>query len=162
MSSIRTREQDGGSDRAPRLLAVASAVTLLVAVAASLWRVLAAQSPSSPLHVGPLLGPIDSLADACWIAGFGGLALASVIAAGLVRRREATRAAALLGIGWALVLAGLILGAVAGTTGVQIIKAYPRTVAALLMKMVGCLGILSGVAYLAAGLLRRRGDRPDG
>ena len=143
---------------AARLVGVASVATLLIGALASVWRLFAAQSPSSPLHVGPLVGPIDTLEMACWIAGFGGVALAALMTTGLLDRAPARKAAVLLLLGWGLILAGLLTGAILGTHGTQIIKAYPRTVAVLLLKLFGFMGVLSGlVALLIAAARGRRG-----
>jgi len=102
-----------------------AAITLLVALISSLWRFLAAQSPSSPLHLGPLLGPIESLSYACWVAGFGGLAVAAIMRSSDFDRRAAKKISTALVVGWVLLLSGLILGAVLGTYGTQVIKALP-------------------------------------
>ena len=134
-------------------------MTLIIGALASAWRLFAAQSPSSPLHIGPLVGPIDTLEMACWIAGFGGLAIAALLNSGLLDGRAARKAAILLLLGWGLFLAGLLTGAILGTHGTQIIKAYPRTVAVLLFKLFGFLAVLSGLVSLLISVVRGRGGR---
>jgi hypothetical protein len=138
-----------------RPLAVASVATLLVAAIASAWSFLAAQSPSSPLHLGPLLGPIESLARTCWLAGAVGLALTAALPALGLREKNARLALRLLGLGWVILLGGMVAGALLGTTGTQVIQAFPRTVAVMLVKLAGFTALLAGLAALLVGLLRR-------
>jgi hypothetical protein len=138
-----------------RPLAAISAVTLVVAAAASAWAFLAAQSPSSPLHVGPLVGPIDSLARSCWLAGAVGFSLAAALPALDLCEPDERRALRLLGIGWAVLLLAMAAGALLGTTGTQVIEAYPRTVAVMLGKSAGFAVLLAGLVALLFGLLRR-------
>jgi hypothetical protein len=47
---------------AARVLPAVALASLVLAALASAWRFFAAQSPSSPLYLGPLLGPIESVA----------------------------------------------------------------------------------------------------
>jgi NAD/NADP transhydrogenase beta subunit len=136
-------------------LAASSAATLVVAAAASAWSFLAAQSPSSPLHVGPLAGPIDSLARACWLAGAVGLSLAAVLTIVSMREADERRTLRLLALGWIILLGAMVAGAILGTTGTQVIKAYPRTVAVMLAKFAGFAALLAGLLSLLVGLLRR-------
>jgi len=138
-----------------RPLAVASVGTLLVAATASAWSFLAAQSPSSPLHVGPLVGPIDSLARACWLAGAVGLSLTAVLPSLSLREGDERLALRLLALGWAVLLGAMLAGALLGTTGTQVIKAFPRTVAVMLVKLAGFATLLAGLTSLLVGLLRR-------
>jgi hypothetical protein len=138
-----------------RLPAVASAVTLLVGAIASAWAFLASQSPSSPLHVGPLVGPVEALAHACWLAGALGFALVAALPALGLREDDERRTVRLLALGWAVLLGGLIAGAVLGTSGTQVIKAFPRTVAVVLVKLAGYAGVLFGLLSLLVGALRR-------
>jgi hypothetical protein len=136
-------------------LAASSAVTLIVAAAASAWSFLAAQSPSSPLHLGPLAGPVDSLARACWLAGAIGLSLAAVLPGLALREADERRTLRLLAVGWAVLLGAMVAGAILGTTGTQVIKAYPRTVAVMLAKFAGFAALVAGLASLLVGVLRR-------
>jgi hypothetical protein len=138
-----------------RRFAASSAVTLVVAAAASAWSFLAAQSPSSPLHIGPLVGPIDSLARACWLAGALGLSLTAALPALAMREADERRTLRLLALGWAVLLGAMIAGALLGTTGTQVIKAYPRTVAVMLAKFAGFAALLAGLLSLLVGVLRR-------
>jgi hypothetical protein len=166
-------EMGGSSDNQARSIAaldgpawallIASALTLVLAALASIWRFLAAQSPSSPIHLGPLVGPIDNLATGCWIAGVAGLALAALWPRLGLARGPSRRIVVLFVGGWTVLLAGLILGAALGTTGTQVIKAYPRTVTVLMIKLVGFFALLVGLVRLAAAALtgRRRADRRD-
>jgi hypothetical protein len=136
-------------------LAVASVVTLLVAALASAWSFLAAQSPSSPLHLGPLVGPIDSLARSCWLAGVVGLSLTAALPTLGLREGDERRTLRLLALGWAVLLGGMVAGALLGTTGTQVIQAFPRTVAVMLVKLAGFAALLAGLTSLLVGLLRR-------
>jgi hypothetical protein len=138
-----------------RVLAVASTATLVFAAIVSAWGFLAAQSPSSPLHVGPLVGPIVSLAQACWLAGAIGLALAAALPGLSLRVGDERRTLALLALGWAILLVAMTAGAILGTTGTQVIKAYPRTVAVMLGKFAGFAALLAGLVSFLVGLLRR-------
>ena len=138
-----------------RRLAACSAGTLLVAAVASAWSFLAAQSPSSPLHLGPLLGPIESLARTCWLAGAVGLSLTAVLPTLGLREKDERLALRLLALGWAVLLGGMVAGALLGTTGTQVIKAFPRTVAVMLVKLAGFTALLAGLTSLLVGLLRR-------
>jgi hypothetical protein len=140
---------------AKRRLAIASAATLVVAAIASAWCFLAAQSPSSPLHLGSLVGPIDSLARACWLAGAIGLALAAALPGLALREADERRALRLLALGWAVLFGAMLAGALLGTTGTQVIQAYPRTVAVMLAKLAGFAAILAGLVSLLVGLARR-------
>ena len=134
---------------------MAATATLVIAAVASAWGFLAAQSPSSPLHLGPLVGPVDSLARACWIAGAVGLSLAAALPALSLRPGDERRAVVLLGIAWAILLAAMCAGALLGTTGTQVIKAYPRTVAVMLGKFAGFAALLAGLVSLLVGIRRR-------
>ncbi|MCK9459155.1 MAG: hypothetical protein M0R80_05910 [Proteobacteria bacterium] len=138
-----------------RALAVASTATLLFAAVVSAWGFLAAQSPSSPLHVGPLVGPVVSLAQACWLAGAIGFALAAALPTLSLRKGDERRTVALLALGWAILVVAMTAGAVLGTTGTQVIKAYPRTVAVMLGRFAGFAALLAGLVSLLVGLLRR-------
>jgi len=159
-SSKNQPQPTAGLGGPARLLGSAAALTLLVAALSSIWRFLAAQSPSSPIHVGPLVGPIENLATAGWIAGVAGLALAALWPRLALAPATARRIAILLVGGWAVLLVGLALGAVLGTTGTQVIKAYPRTVTVLMIKLVGFVALLIGLARLVGAVLRAKG-RPD-
>lgn len=139
----------------PRLVARVAVLTLIVAAIASLWRFFALQSPSSPLHIGPLRGPIESLAEGCWIAGFGGMAIAAVLPRFGADHRLAKRVCLLLLVGWGIMLVGLVAGALLGTSGTQVIKAYPRTVAVLFIKLTGFVFVLAGLLHLAVAAFRR-------
>ena len=134
---------------------MASAATLVLAAAASAWSFLAAQSPSSPLHVGPLAGPVDALARACWLAGALGFALAAALPSLALREADERRALRLLALGWVILLGAMIAGSLLGTTGTQVIKAFPRTVAVMLVKLAGFTALLAGLTSLLVGLLRR-------
>ena len=136
-------------------MAVAATVALVVAAVASAWSFLAAQSPSSPLHLGPLVGPIDALARACWLAGAVGLALTAALPALALRPTDERRALRLLAIGAAALFGAMLAGAILGTTGTQVIKAYPRTVAVMLTKSAGFVMLLAGLVALLVGVLRR-------
>ena len=156
--------QSTGQGSGPvRALVIASTLTLIAAALASVWRFLAAQSPSSPIHLGPLVGPIDNLAIGSWIAGGIGLALAGVWTRLELARGPARRIVMLLVGGWTILLIGLVVGAVLGTTGTQVIKAYPRTVTVLMIKLVGFVALLIGLVRLAAATLMvgRGSDRRD-
>ena len=145
----------------PRLLAQVAALTMIVAAVASLWRFFALQSPSSPLHMGPLRGPIESLAEGCWIAGFGGLAIAAILPRLDADHRLVRRVYFLLLVGWGIMLVGLVAGAFLGTSGTQVIKAYPRTVAVLFIKLTGFVFVSAGLLHLAVAFFRsgRGGSR---
>jgi hypothetical protein len=145
----------------PRLVARVAALTLIVAALASLWRFFALQSPSSPLHMGPLRGPIESLAEGCWIAGFGGMAVAAILPRLGADHRLVKRVCLLLLVGWGIMLVGLVAGAFLGTSGTQVIKAYPRTIAVLFIKLTGFVFVLAGLLHLAVAAFRsgRGGSR---
>lgn len=136
-------------------MAAFAAASLLAGAVASAWAFLAAQSPSSPLHVGPLVGPIEALARACWIAGAVGLSLSAALPSlGLPAAKE-RRTARLLGAGWLVLAAAMLAGAILGTTGTQVIQAYPKTVAVILGKVAGFAVLLAGLVSLLAGLAGR-------
>jgi len=145
-------------ERARLLLLRAGAAALAAAAIASAWSLLAAQSPSSPLHVGPLREPVESLALAAWLAGIGEIALAAVISRLEPDPARALGLAATVAAGVAIMLCGFCLGAVLGTHGNQVIKAYPRTLVVLLVKVCGYLALLAGLVSLArAAFGKRRG-----
>ncbi len=104
--------------------------------------------------MGPLRGPIESLADGCWIAGFGGMAIAAIIPRLGADHRLAKRVCLLLLVGWGIMLVGLVAGAFLGTSGTQVIKAYPRTVAVLFIKLIGFVFVLVGLLHLAVAVFR--------
>ena len=139
-----------------RWTAVIAATSLVAAAIASLWAFLAAQSPSSPLHLGPLVGPIEALARACWLAGAVGLSLSVALPAlelDAARERWALR---LLAAGWVVLFVAMLAGALLGTTGTQVIRSYPRTVLVLLGKLAGFAVLLAGLAQLLIAVARRR------
>ncbi|MDD5309484.1 MAG: hypothetical protein PHU25_19375 [Deltaproteobacteria bacterium] len=147
---------EGGDRRRARFLAVASLGTLAVAAMASAWRLLASQSPSSPLHVGPLLGPIEVLADNAWLGGVAGLALLAVLPRlGLPEAKE-RRAVRLLAAGWLVLLAAFVTGAALGTNGTQVIAAFPRTLVVLATRLAGFALLAAGLAVLLEGALSHR------
>jgi len=133
-------------------------VTLIVAALSSVWLFLALQSPSSPLHLGPLVGPIESLVRACWLAGFGAFALAAFFEVLNLQVQDERRIVFALVAGWAVLMTGFVAGAFLGTCGVQVIKAYPRTVTVLLIKLVGFISVSSGFVLLAIGVFRGIGN----
>jgi hypothetical protein len=153
-------ENRASSSRRP--LAIAAATTLVLAAGASAWSFFAAQSPSSPLHLGPLVGPIDALARAAWIAGATGLSLAAALPALALRRGDERRTLALLALGWLVLLAAMIAGALLGTTGTQVIEAYPRTVAVMLGKAAGFVIVAAGLVSLIVGIARAASRRGPG
>jgi hypothetical protein len=138
-----------------RRVAIAAVASLVIAAIASAWGFLAAQSPSSPLHVGPLVGPIESLARACWIAGAIGLALSAALPSLALRPADERRAVILLALGWLVVALALLAGALLGTSGTQVIAAYPKTAAVILVKLAGFAVLLAGLVWLLVGVVRR-------
>jgi hypothetical protein len=138
-----------------RWLAIIAAASLVGGALASVWGFLAAQSPSSPLHVGPLVGPIESLARACWLAGGIGLSLAAAIPALSLPERDERLTLRLIAAGWCALFASMLTGALLGTTGTQIIEAYPRTVAVMFGKLVGFAVLVAGLVSLLRAVARR-------
>ncbi|HUT77565.1 MAG TPA: hypothetical protein VM285_07755 [Polyangia bacterium] len=138
-----------------RALLLSAAAALVLAVLASGWEFLASQSPSSPLHVGPLAGPVSRLAMTSWLAGIAGLVLWSVLGRLGLPPERIRRSLRFALAGWWLLCAGLVLGAVLGTHGVQVIGAYPRGVAVLLFKLAGFVSLAAfAVDFLSACLGR--------
>jgi len=146
-----------------RLLPVTAAATLVIAALASGWRFFAAQSPSSPIFIGPLLGPIEALALAAWLGGITGLALSAALPRMQLAARAERRVVLLLVCGWIVLLASFVTGAVLGTHGTQVIRAYPRTLAVMLIRLPGFLILFAGLISLLVALLRRGpgADRRD-
>lgn len=143
-----------------KLLPMLAVITLVIAALASAWRFFAAQSPSSPIHLGPLLGPVESLALAAWIGGVAGLALTAVLPRLGLDPSAERRVVIALVCGWVVLLASFFAGALLGTHGTQVIRAYPRTVVVMLIRLLGFLLTLAGLVALLLGLLRR-GPDPD-
>lgn len=139
-----------------RLLPGVAVSTLVIAALASAWRFFAAQSPSSPIHLGPLLGPVESLAAAAWIGGVAGLALTAALPRLALDPRAERRAVIALTCGWLVLLASFVAGAFLGTHGTQVIRAYPRTVVVMLVRLLGFLLTFAGLVALLLGILRRR------
>ena len=50
----------------------------------------------------------------------------------------------------------MLAGALLGTTGTQVIRSYPRTVAVLLAKLAGFATLLAGLVQLLIAAARRR------
>jgi hypothetical protein len=146
-----------------RLLPILAVVTLVIAALASGWRFFAAQSPSSPVHIGPLLGPIESLVAWAWLGGIAGLTLCAALPRMRLAFRAERRVVLLLAIGWIILLASFLAGAVLGTHGTQVIRAYPRTLTVMLIRLPGFLILLAGLVALLVALLRRApgADRGD-
>ncbi len=145
-----TQQKDSGNRPARDLaLLISSAMAFVLAVLASGWEFFASQSPSSPIHVGPLVGPVAHLASACWLAGAAGLALWSTLGRLGLPPERTRRPVRFALAGWWLLFAGFALGAVLGAHGVQVIGAYPRGVAVLLLKLAGFVSL----AAFAAGFL---------
>jgi len=136
-------------------MAVIAAASLVLASIASVWSFLAAQSPSSPLHLGPLAGPIDSLARSCWLAGAVGLSLSAGLHALELDAADERRIVRLLGIGWIILCAAMLAGALLGTNGTQVIQAYPKTVAVMLGKLSGFSALCAGLVSLLIAVARR-------
>lgn len=138
-------------------------VTLVVAALASGWRFFAAQSPSSPVHIGPLVGPVESLALVAWLGGIAGLALCAALPRMGLPARAERRVVLLLVCGWVVLLASFVAGALLGTHGTQVIRAYPRTLTVMLIRLPGFLVLLAGLVALLVALLRRPpgADRRD-
>jgi hypothetical protein len=140
-----------------RALLLSAAAAFVVAVLASGWEFLASQSPSSPLYLGPLAGPVARLASACWLAGAAGLALWSALGRLGLPLERSRRPVRLALAGWWLLCAGVALGAALGTHGVQVVGAYPRGVAVLLLKLAGFVSLAAFAAdFLLACLGRIR------
>jgi hypothetical protein len=151
-----TEHGESGEGRRAGLLAVTSLATLAIAAVASAWRLLASQSPSSPLHVGPLLGPIEVLADNAWLGGVAGLALlAALPRLGLPVAGE-RRAVRLLAAGWIVLLVAFVAGAALGTNGTQIIAAFPRTLVVLAARLAGFTLLAAGLVVLLGAALSHR------
>jgi hypothetical protein len=138
-----------------RLIPVLSVITLVIAALASGWRFFAAQSPSSPIHIGPLLGPVESLALFAWIGGLAGLAIYSALPRMQLAARDERRTVLMLAAGWIVLLASFIVGAALGTHGTQVIRAYPRTLTVMLIRLPGFLILLAGLVSLLVAVLRR-------
>jgi hypothetical protein len=154
---MTTSTDSGNGPIRDRALLLAAAAAFVLAVLASGWEFLASQSPSSPLHVGPLAGPVARLASACWLAGATGLALWCALGRLGLPPRRARRLVRLGLTGWWLLLAGFVVGAVLGTHGVQVIGAYPRMVAVLLFKVAGFVSLAAFAGdFLLACLARSR------
>jgi len=146
-----------------KLLPVLAVITLVIAALASGWRFFAAQSPSSPVHLGPLLGPVESLTLFSWVGGIAGLALYAALPRMQLVARAERRVVLLLACGWIVLLVSFIAGALLGTHGTQVIRAYPRTLTVMLIRLPGFLILLTGLVSLLVALLRRvpGADRGD-
>jgi len=141
-----------------RALLLSAAAALAFAVLASAWEFFASQSPSSPLHLGPLAGPVGRLASACWLAGATGLALWSVLGSMGLPARRVRRLKLLALCGWWTLFIGFALGAALGTHGVQVIGAYPRVKLVVAVKLLGCLllaGFVTDFLLACTSRLRR-------
>jgi hypothetical protein len=153
---MRQATGEGGSIR-DRALMISAAAALVLAALASGWEFFASQSPSSPIYVGPLVGPVARLASACWFAGVAGLALWSVVDRLGLPAERTRRPLRFALAGWWLLCAGFVLGAALGTHGVQVIGAYPRGVAVLVLKLAGFVSLTAfAVDFLLACLGRSR------
>jgi hypothetical protein len=152
---FRTVESERKRLSAGRLLPGAAIATLLIAALASGWRFFGAQSPSSPLHVGPLLGPVESLALVAWIGGGILLALFAAFPRLGIDPRAERRAVLLLVAGWVVLLASFVAGAFLGTHGTQVFRAYPRTIVVMLIRLPGFVLIVAGLIASLVGALRR-------
>jgi hypothetical protein len=122
----------------------------------SVWHFFASQSPSSPLHVSFLPGPIQRFAF--WALALGVVlpicALVLPIAVDDVARRD--RIARWLISGAGLKIAGLLLGGLWGVYGVQIVDPRPRSVTVMTLRIFGDAILVVLFVRLAWAFLRRQ------
>jgi len=91
---------------------------LVVAAAASVWSLLANQAPGSPLYLGMLAGPIESVRDSAAVLGLVFIAVASLLP-GLAQGRVAMVLVAVACIGATLDLGAGIYAAIHGLHAIQ-------------------------------------------
>lgn len=132
----------------------AGSACLVLGAVGSLWHFLASQSPDSPFYPSTLPGPVRRFAFWALAAGVV-LPLAAVFleVAGEAAERQRRLALALIG-GTGIKLAGLLVGAVLGVYGVQIMDPRPSSVVVMSLRLVGEATVLVCLAAIARDLWR--------
>lgn len=121
--------------------------SLLVAVAAGVWEILASQPPGSAYHAGVLVGPIAQLRHTALVHGLLLLAGTWLLPHAARRQRnEPWMLVAAVHVGVVLTLGAMVYGAATGMKGVQIHDPRSGAQAMFLARM-------AGHAVLAACLL---------
>jgi len=144
---------DTKSARATLRLAI---IVLALGGLAGVWEVLAIQAPGSPLYLGTLPGPVQTLREAAFTLGF--LLLFASLA--LPRLAQAPGSRLLLGVvvslylGTALSLGASLYGAAHGMHGEQLLDLRPDAAPLFVVKHVGHLLVGGALFTLAVGMLR--------
>ncbi|MFI5308943.1 MAG: hypothetical protein ACHQ53_16415 [Polyangiales bacterium] len=115
---------------------------LMVAAGSSVWQLLAAQAPGTPLYIGMLEGPVAALRGLATSIGLV-LFAAAWLLPWAFPEREPKRLVALLYVGTVLGLGGEIYGAVRGMFGMQLADMRPDALPLFIVKHLG-LGLLLG------------------
>jgi hypothetical protein len=127
-----------------------------VAIASSIWEVLASQAPSSPFYAGVLPGPVGQLRSTATTLG-----LLMFVAALLLPRTapdlEPRTWLASVYVGVAITLGAMIYGATTGMLGVQITDPRPESVVLFVVRATGQ-AVLIG-AFAVAGRRLWRGEK---
>jgi len=139
-----------------RRLIGAGLVCLALGASGGVWHFFASQSPSSPLHLSFLPGPIQRFAF--WSLALGVilplLSLLLPLAVDDDARRDRLERWLLVGAG--LKIAGMMLGAVWGVYGVQIIDPRPKSVTVMTLRIFGDAILVVLFVRLAWTFLRRQ------
>ncbi|HKU44075.1 MAG TPA: hypothetical protein VJR89_38205 [Polyangiales bacterium] len=132
-----------------RVLLRLAVIVLCVAAAAGVWEVLASQAPGSPISIGMLPGPIESLRETATLLGL--LLLAAVC---LVRDTLPRALGIALHVAVGVTLLAGLYGAVTGMHGVQAIDLRADAIALFAAKYAGRLAVATCLLLIASRALR--------
>lgn len=124
-------------------------IVLCVAAGAGVWEMLASQAPGSPLWIGMLPGPIESLRETATLLGLLLLAASWLVSAALPRALEFALHATV-----ALTLLAALYGAATGMHGVQAVDLRSDAVVLFAAKVAGKLGVATCLLLIASRALR--------
>lgn len=131
---------------------------LTLAGVASIWFVLASQSPSSSWAVASLPGPVDRLASTLGTLGFGALFAAWLLPRAVRSEVEAKVLVGATSVGCLLHGGASFLAALYGGYGVQLSDPRPRSLAITSVRVAGMIVLGCVLAFFLVRLLPPRRD----